>query len=277
MSPPTTTAGSTTGPTAAGRDGDDGRAADALPAGDPGQAPARGAEELRVACLSPQGAPLTQAKVKSISDGPGLILLCGRYEAIDQRFLDAHVDEEISVGDFVVSGGELPALLLIDAVVRLLPGVLNDTESAAQDSFVDGLLDCPHYTRPEVVDGCRSRRCCFRGTTARSTAGGAASAARHPEASGPTCSSVRVGMGACRRWTAAHWRKALWRVRARAGGTRRVVERDAPVGYDVGPLPVILAGLPFGQVRQTASSGGDRQDVGSAGPTSNVGTAGCLP
>ena len=108
---------------------------------------------LRVVCLSPQGAPLTQARVKSISEGPGLILLCGRYEAIDQRFLDAHVDEEISVGDFVVSGGELPALLLIDAVVRLLPGVLNDTESAAQDSFVDGLLDCPHFTRPEVVDG----------------------------------------------------------------------------------------------------------------------------
>ncbi len=104
-------------------------------------------------CLSPQGAPLTQAKVKSISEGPGLILLCGRYEAIDQRFLDAHVDEEISIGDFVVSGGELPALLLIDAVVRLLPGVLNDTESAAQDSFVDGLLDCPHFTRPEAVDG----------------------------------------------------------------------------------------------------------------------------
>jgi tRNA (guanine37-N1)-methyltransferase len=108
---------------------------------------------LRVACLSPQGAPLTQAKVKAISEGPGLILLCGRYEAIDQRFIDAHVDEEISVGDFVVSGGELPALLLIDAVVRLLPDVLNDSESAVQDSFVDGLLDCPHYTRPEVIDG----------------------------------------------------------------------------------------------------------------------------
>ena len=109
--------------------------------------------DLRVVCLSPQGAPLTQAKVQSISEGPGLVLLCGRYEGIDQRFLDAHVDEEISVGDFVVSGGELPALLLIDAVVRLLPGVLNDAGSAVQDSFVDGLLDCPHYTRPEVVEG----------------------------------------------------------------------------------------------------------------------------
>jgi len=91
--------------------------------------------------------------VQSISQGPGLILLCGRYEGIDQRFLDAHVDEEISVGDFVASGGELPALLLIDAVVRLLPGVLNDAQSSLQDSFVDGLLDCPHYTRPEVALG----------------------------------------------------------------------------------------------------------------------------
>lgn len=112
-----------------------------------------GALPLPVACLSPQGAPLTQKKVQALSGGPGLILLCGRYEAIDQRFLDAQIDEEISIGDFVVSGGELPALLLIDAVVRLLPGVLNDAESAVQDSFVDGLLDCPHYTRPDVVDG----------------------------------------------------------------------------------------------------------------------------
>lgn len=110
------------------------------------------AEPLRVAYLSPQGVPLTQDKVKAISAGPGLILLCGRYEAVDQRFLDAHVDEEISIGDFVVSGGELPALLLVDAVVRLLPGVLNDAESAVQESFVHGLLDCPHYTRPELVD-----------------------------------------------------------------------------------------------------------------------------
>ncbi|MBA3479159.1 MAG: tRNA (guanosine(37)-N1)-methyltransferase TrmD [Lautropia sp.] len=112
-----------------------------------------GRPDLRVACLSPQGTPLSQQKAQALSEGPGLILLCGRYEAIDQRFLDAEVDEEISIGDFVVSGGELPALLLIDAVVRLLPGVLHDAESATQDSFVDGLLDCPHYTRPESVDG----------------------------------------------------------------------------------------------------------------------------
>jgi tRNA (guanine37-N1)-methyltransferase len=112
-----------------------------------------GAPVLRVAFLSPQGEPLTQAKARSISEGPGLVLLCGRYEGVDQRFIDVCVDEEISVGDFVVSGGELPALLLVDAVARLLPGALNDADSANQDSFVDGLLDYPHYTRPEEVDG----------------------------------------------------------------------------------------------------------------------------
>jgi tRNA (guanine37-N1)-methyltransferase len=114
---------------------------------------AEGAPALPVAFLSPQGRPLTQARVRSLSEGDGLILLCGRYEAVDQRFIDTCVDEEISVGDFVVSGGELPALLLIDAVARLLPGALNDELSATQDSFVNGLLDCPHYTRPEVVEG----------------------------------------------------------------------------------------------------------------------------
>jgi len=81
------------------------------------------------------------------------VLLCGRYEAIDQRLLDAEVDEEVSIGDFVVSGGELPALALLDAVVRLLPGVMNDADSARSDSFSDGLLEGPHYTRPEVFDG----------------------------------------------------------------------------------------------------------------------------
>ena len=96
------------------------------------------------------------AQTMAASDGA--IFLCGRYEAIDQRFLDAMVDEEISMGDFVVSGGELPAMLVMDAVVRLLPGVLNHGESAEQDSFAEGapaqrLLDCPHYTRPEQLPG----------------------------------------------------------------------------------------------------------------------------
>jgi tRNA (guanine37-N1)-methyltransferase len=87
--------------------------------------------------------------------GEGLVLLCGRYEGIDERLIERCVDEEISIGDFVLSGGEIPAMALLDAVVRQLPGVLNDAESAQQDSFVAGLLDCPHYTRPEEYDGQR--------------------------------------------------------------------------------------------------------------------------
>ena len=99
--------------------------------------------------FSPGGAPLTQARVQALASGAGAVLLCGRYEGIDQRFIDRHVDEEISLGDFVLSGGELPALALIDAVTRLQPGVLHDAASHQQDSFSDGLLDCPHYSRPE--------------------------------------------------------------------------------------------------------------------------------
>lgn len=105
----------------------------------------------RTLYLSASGAPLTHRKVAELaSANAAYVLLAGRYEGVDERFLERHVDEELAVGDFVVSGGELPALMLIDAMVRLLPGALNDAESAAQDSFVDGLLDCPHYTRPEV-------------------------------------------------------------------------------------------------------------------------------
>ncbi|ABF07636.1 MULTISPECIES: tRNA (guanosine(37)-N1)-methyltransferase TrmD [Cupriavidus] len=108
-----------------------------------------------VVLMSPQGATLTHEKVMALSQRPGLVLLCGRYEAIDQRLIDRRVDEEISLGDFVLSGGELPAMALIDAVVRHLPGVLGDAQSAVQDSFVNGLLDCPHYTRPEEYEGVR--------------------------------------------------------------------------------------------------------------------------
>ena len=99
--------------------------------------------------LSPAGTPLTHDRVMALSRETTLTLIAGRYEGIDQRVIDAEVDCELSVGDFVVSGGELPALLLIDALVRQLPGALNDAESAAQESFAAGLLDCPHYTRPE--------------------------------------------------------------------------------------------------------------------------------
>ncbi|MGY0798280.1 tRNA (guanosine(37)-N1)-methyltransferase TrmD [Lysobacter sp. A286] len=98
--------------------------------------------------LTPQGAPLTQAKVHELAERDRIVLLCGRYEGIDERVVEAEVDEEISIGDYVLSGGELAAAVLIDAVARLQEGALNDAESAVQDSFEDGLLDCPHYTRP---------------------------------------------------------------------------------------------------------------------------------
>ena len=99
--------------------------------------------------FTPAGAPMTQKRVRELASGAGAVLLCGRYEGIDQRFISRHVDEEISLGDFVLSGGELPALALLDAVTRLQPGVLHDAASHQQDSFSDGLLDCPHYSRPE--------------------------------------------------------------------------------------------------------------------------------
>ncbi len=103
--------------------------------------------------LSPQGRPLTHARVMELVEKPGLVLLCGRYEGVDERVLQRQIDEEISIGDYVLSGGELPAMVLIDAIVRQLPGALNHAASAEEDSFVDGLLDCPHYTRPEEYQG----------------------------------------------------------------------------------------------------------------------------
>lgn len=112
-------------------------------------AQAAAATPVPVVYLSPQGSRLTQARVAQFAQMPRLLLLCGRYEGVDERLLEHAVDEEISLGDFVLSGGELAAAVVLDAVGRLLPGVLNHSESAAQDSFADGLLDCPHYTRPE--------------------------------------------------------------------------------------------------------------------------------
>ncbi len=109
--------------------------------------------EAPVICLSPQGRAIDHAMIAGLVSSRGATLICGRYEGIDQRLLDRYVDEEWSLGDFVVSGGELPAMMIVDAAVRLLPGALNDSLSAQQDSFVDGLLDCPHYTRPPVFDG----------------------------------------------------------------------------------------------------------------------------
>ena len=107
----------------------------------------------RLIYLSPQGAVLTQAKVQALAQEPALILLCGRYEGIDERIIQLEVDEECSIGDYVLSGGELGAMVLIDSITRLLPGVLGHEDSAEQDSFAEGLLDCPHYTRPESIEG----------------------------------------------------------------------------------------------------------------------------
>jgi tRNA (guanine37-N1)-methyltransferase len=109
----------------------------------------------RVVYLSPQGAPLTHRRVLDLAHSRCHILLCGRYEGVDQRLIDNRVDEEISLGDFVLSGGEIPAMALIDAIVRQLPGALGDADSALEESFVAGLLDCPHYTRPEEYSGIR--------------------------------------------------------------------------------------------------------------------------
>ncbi|MEO6969239.1 MAG: tRNA (guanosine(37)-N1)-methyltransferase TrmD [Rhodanobacteraceae bacterium] len=98
--------------------------------------------------LSPQGTRLTQEKVRQLAAMPRLLLLCGRYEGVDERLLEHEIDEELSIGDYVLSGGELAAAVLVDAIGRLQQGALNDAQSAQQDSFSDGLLDCPHYTRP---------------------------------------------------------------------------------------------------------------------------------
>jgi len=114
---------------------------DALPLGSP------------VICLSPQGRVFDQAAAGRLAALPGFALVAGRYEGIDERLIEAHVDEELSLGDFVLSGGEIAAMAVIDAVTRLVPGALGDEASAEQDSFMQGLLDCPHYTRPEEIDG----------------------------------------------------------------------------------------------------------------------------
>ena len=112
-----------------------------------------GVAKPKVVHLSPSGKPLTHDDVMALSQEEGLVLLASRYEGVDQRLLDRMVDAEYSIGDYVLSGGELPAMVLMDAIIRQLPGALGDADSAAEDSFVNGLLDCPHYTRPEEYKG----------------------------------------------------------------------------------------------------------------------------
>ena len=116
---------------------------------------ARAAGGGRVVYLSPQGRKLEQGRVMELSKEASLTLLCGRYEGVDERLLERRVDEELSLGDFVISGGELAAMALIDACVRQLPGALGDERSALEESFAEGLLDCPHFTRPELYEGRR--------------------------------------------------------------------------------------------------------------------------
>ncbi len=114
---------------------------------------ARGGDAAPLIHFTPTGRRIDQGIVREFATGAGAVLLCGRYEGIDQRFLDRHVDLELSLGDFVLSGGELPALALLDAVARLQDDVLGDPQSHQQDSFSEFLLDCPHFSRPEVLDG----------------------------------------------------------------------------------------------------------------------------
>ena len=116
-------------------------------------AKAEAGDDAKVIYLSPQGRKLNQAGVEQLAKNRKMILVCGRYEGIDERVIETEIDEEWSIGDYVLTGGELPAMTLIDAVARFVPGVLGKQASAEEDSFVDGLLDCPHYTRPEVLDG----------------------------------------------------------------------------------------------------------------------------
>ena len=111
--------------------------------------------EARTVYLSPQGQRLEQQRLREFAGSPGFVLVCGRYEGLDERLIATEVDEEWSIGDYVLSGGELAAMVLVDGVVRLLPGALGHEDSAREDSFTDGLLDCAHYTRPETVDDLR--------------------------------------------------------------------------------------------------------------------------
>ena len=120
-----------------------------------------------VICLSPQGRVFDQDEANRLAGLQGFVLLAGRYEGIDERLIEKEVDEELSLGDFVLSGGEIAAMAVIDAVTRLLPGVLGDDDSASQDSFMDGLLDHPHYTRPESIDGMRVPAVLLSGDHAR--------------------------------------------------------------------------------------------------------------
>ena len=123
--------------------------------------------------MSPRGKPLTQAKVRELAAGPGAVIVCGRFEGVDQRVIDARELEEVSVGDYILSGGEPAAIVLLDAVVRLMPGVMGNELSGDDESFEDGLLEYPQYTRPQLFEGRRSPPCSPPATMPGSPNGGA--------------------------------------------------------------------------------------------------------
>ena len=141
--------------------------------------------------LTPRGAPLRQARVRELAAGPGVVLLCGRYEGVDARVIEARGFEELSLGDFVLSGGELAAMALLDACVRLLPGVVGAAASLDEESFARGLLEYPHYTRPQVWEGrAVPGGAALRAITSASGPGGTRRRSRSPANDGRTCSRL---------------------------------------------------------------------------------------
>ena len=150
----------------------------------------------RTVHLSPQGRRIEQRDIRKLAQEPAVVLLCGRYEGVDERLLETEVDEEVSLGDYVLSGGELAAMVLIDAVTRLIPGALGHDESAGADSFSDGLLDWPHYTRPEVVAGRAGAGHTAVGQSRRDCALAAEAGARpHLGATARVAARARAGRG----------------------------------------------------------------------------------
>jgi tRNA (guanine37-N1)-methyltransferase len=180
------------------------------------------AESVPVIHFSPTGRRMDQALVRELAAGQGAVLLCGRYEGIDQRVIDRHVDLELSLGDFVLSGGELPALALLDAVARLQDGVLGDAQSHQQDSFSEGLLDCPHYSRPERLPSIAHPREAFAG--ARSSLGDDADAVPSVLMSGNHAAIARWRRERSLERT-ARWRPDLLEVARRNGQLTREDER----------------------------------------------------
>ena len=146
--------------------------------------------------MSPRGAPFSQARARQLAAGPGVLLVCGRFEGVDERVIEAHGLEEVSVGDFVLSGGEIAAMAVMDCCVRLLPGVMGEPASASEESFEDGLLEYPHYTRPASWPGPTEssgacRRFWSRATMARWPSGGWRNGKRSRGGGGPICGQRR--------------------------------------------------------------------------------------